>query len=190
MKRTGVARTPLRKSETLRGKIEAQLAALRRTPRLLRSFFKAPVSPIYRLVSNLTGASSAGSIVWYASMVGASPAAGASISASACEVRQPLAAQALRLRSARDRPPANAARLLAHHRAGLRGSERLAFTPRPVDPFARIAEHLPFEASDGRSCESARAIGTGTIVASGTRSSAIGTETTLNLLPFNAIPRP
>jgi len=32
---------------------------------------------------------------------------------------------------------------------GLRGSERLAFTPRPVDPFARIAEHLPFEASDG-----------------------------------------
>src|SRR5260370_10174411 len=42
MKRTGVARTPLRKSETLRGKIETQLAALRTTPGLIRSFFKAP----------------------------------------------------------------------------------------------------------------------------------------------------
>ena len=42
MKRTGVARTPLRKGEKLHDKIEAQLAALKKTPRLLRSFFKAP----------------------------------------------------------------------------------------------------------------------------------------------------
>src|SRR5690606_27486879 len=36
---------------------------------------------------------------------------------SPCEVRQPLAAQALRLRPARDRPPTGAARLPADHRA-------------------------------------------------------------------------
>src|SRR5208337_1020197 len=42
MKRTGVARTPLRKGETLKDKIEAQLAALKKTPRLIRSFFMAP----------------------------------------------------------------------------------------------------------------------------------------------------
>ena len=42
MKRTGVAGTPLRTGEKLRDKIEAQLAALKKTPRLLRSFFKAP----------------------------------------------------------------------------------------------------------------------------------------------------
>jgi hypothetical protein len=32
----------LRKGEHLREKIEAQLAALKRAPRLVRSFFKAP----------------------------------------------------------------------------------------------------------------------------------------------------
>jgi len=42
IKRTGVARTPLRKGEKLRDKIEAQLAALKRAPRLVRSFFRAP----------------------------------------------------------------------------------------------------------------------------------------------------
>jgi hypothetical protein len=42
MKRTGVARAPLRRGETLQEKIEAQLGALKRMPRLIRSFFKAP----------------------------------------------------------------------------------------------------------------------------------------------------
>jgi hypothetical protein len=43
MKRTGVARNPLRKGEQLQEKIEAQLAALKKAPRLIRSFFKAPI---------------------------------------------------------------------------------------------------------------------------------------------------
>ena len=42
MKRTGVARAPLRRCEKLRDKIEAQLAAIKRTPQLVRSFFQAP----------------------------------------------------------------------------------------------------------------------------------------------------
>jgi transposase len=42
MKRTGVARSPLRRGEKLRDKIEAQLAAIKRMPQLVRSFFKAP----------------------------------------------------------------------------------------------------------------------------------------------------
>jgi len=42
MKRTGVARTPLRKGEKLKDKVETQLAALKKTPRLVRSFFMAP----------------------------------------------------------------------------------------------------------------------------------------------------
>ena len=42
MKRTGVARTPLRKGERLQDKIEAQLARLKAAPRLIRSFFRAP----------------------------------------------------------------------------------------------------------------------------------------------------
>ena len=42
MKRTGVARTPLRKGEKLQDKIEAQLAAIRKMPDLVRSFFRAP----------------------------------------------------------------------------------------------------------------------------------------------------
>lgn len=42
VKRTGVARTPLRKGEKLIDKIEAQLATIRRMPQLVRSFFKAP----------------------------------------------------------------------------------------------------------------------------------------------------
>jgi transposase len=42
MKRTGVARTPLRKGESLREKVEAQLATIKSMPRLLRSFFRAP----------------------------------------------------------------------------------------------------------------------------------------------------
>ena len=42
VKRTGVARTPLRKGERLRDKIEAQLAKIKAMPRLVRSFFQAP----------------------------------------------------------------------------------------------------------------------------------------------------
>jgi transposase len=42
MKRTGVARTPLRKGEKLRDKVEAQLEALKRAPAMVRSFFRAP----------------------------------------------------------------------------------------------------------------------------------------------------
>src|ERR1700745_3257543 len=42
MKRTGVARKPLRQGGRVQEKIEAQLAALKKAPRLVRSFFKAP----------------------------------------------------------------------------------------------------------------------------------------------------
>jgi transposase len=42
MKRTGVARSPLRQGEKLADKVEAQLAAIKRLPQLVRSFFQAP----------------------------------------------------------------------------------------------------------------------------------------------------
>ena len=42
MKRTGLARAPLRRGEKLRTKVEAQLAAIKRMPQLVRSFFQAP----------------------------------------------------------------------------------------------------------------------------------------------------
>lgn len=42
VKRTGVARAPLRAGERLRDKIEAQLLAIKNAPRLVRSFFRAP----------------------------------------------------------------------------------------------------------------------------------------------------
>jgi transposase len=42
MKRTGVARAPLRKGEKLVEKIEEQLSKLKRFPQLVRSFFNAP----------------------------------------------------------------------------------------------------------------------------------------------------
>jgi transposase len=42
MKRTGVARNPLRKGERLLDKVEAQLAEIRSLPDLVRSFFRAP----------------------------------------------------------------------------------------------------------------------------------------------------
>jgi transposase len=42
MKRTGVARTPRRRGETLKDKIEAQPARIKRMPQLIRSFFQAP----------------------------------------------------------------------------------------------------------------------------------------------------
>ena len=42
MKRTGVARAPLRRGEKLQENIEAQLGAIRRMPQFMRSFFKAP----------------------------------------------------------------------------------------------------------------------------------------------------
>jgi len=42
MKRTGAARTPLRQSEKLRDKVDAQLEAIKRAPGLVRSFFRAP----------------------------------------------------------------------------------------------------------------------------------------------------
>jgi len=42
MKRSGVARAPLRRGERLSDKIAAQLAAIKRMPHLVRSFFQAP----------------------------------------------------------------------------------------------------------------------------------------------------
>ena len=42
VKRTGVARAPLRRGETLHDKIEAQLSAIKRMPQPIRSFFTAP----------------------------------------------------------------------------------------------------------------------------------------------------
>jgi transposase len=45
VKRTGVARTPLRKGAKLRDKIDAQLTAIKKNPRLVRSFFWLRVSP-------------------------------------------------------------------------------------------------------------------------------------------------
>ena len=48
VKRTGVARTPLRKGEKLGEKIEMQLAAIKKMPGLVRAFFNAQVSPILR----------------------------------------------------------------------------------------------------------------------------------------------
>jgi transposase len=42
MKRSRVARAPLRRGERWRGKIAAQLAATKRTPQLVRSFLQAP----------------------------------------------------------------------------------------------------------------------------------------------------
>jgi transposase len=42
MKRTGVARAPLRRGEKLQAKIDAQLNAIKCMPRLIRSFFKQP----------------------------------------------------------------------------------------------------------------------------------------------------
>jgi transposase len=42
VKRTGVSRTPLRKGEKLSEKIEMQLTAIKKTPNLVRAFFKTP----------------------------------------------------------------------------------------------------------------------------------------------------
>ena len=42
VKRTGTARRPLQRGETLREKIEEQLAKIQKLPSLIRSFFKAP----------------------------------------------------------------------------------------------------------------------------------------------------
>lgn len=42
VKRTSVARTPLRKGERLQAKIEAQLARIKSAPSLIQSFFRAP----------------------------------------------------------------------------------------------------------------------------------------------------
>ena len=42
VKRTGVARRPLRKGEQLAEKIAAQLSLLQQMPNLIRSFFQAP----------------------------------------------------------------------------------------------------------------------------------------------------
>ena len=41
MKRTAMARAPLRRGENLQAEIDAQLSAIKRMPRLMRSFFKA-----------------------------------------------------------------------------------------------------------------------------------------------------
>jgi transposase len=42
IKRTGAARAPLRRGEKLRDKVKAQLAAIKRMPKLVMSFFRAP----------------------------------------------------------------------------------------------------------------------------------------------------
>ena len=42
MKRTAMARAPLRRGENLQAEIDAQLSAIKRMPRLMGSFFKAP----------------------------------------------------------------------------------------------------------------------------------------------------
>ena len=42
VKRTGTARRPLRQGEKLRNRIDAELAAVKRNPKLVRSFFKTP----------------------------------------------------------------------------------------------------------------------------------------------------
>ena len=42
VKRTGVARAPLRKGESLLDKIDTQLAKIKRAPTLVRSFFRVP----------------------------------------------------------------------------------------------------------------------------------------------------
>src|SRR4029078_9745030 len=42
MKRPGVPRPPLRQGEKLQDRITDQLAAIKRVPRLVRSFFQAP----------------------------------------------------------------------------------------------------------------------------------------------------
>ena len=42
VKRTGVARTPLRQGEKLSEKIESQLAGIKNSPNLVRAFFKTP----------------------------------------------------------------------------------------------------------------------------------------------------
>ena len=47
VKRTGVARKPLHKGEKLREKIDAQLAAIKQAPALVRSFFLAPTVAYY-----------------------------------------------------------------------------------------------------------------------------------------------
>ncbi len=51
MKRT-MARSPLQRGEQLQDKIEAQLAAIKRTPALIRSFFLNQYASVTELVSN------------------------------------------------------------------------------------------------------------------------------------------
>ncbi len=42
MKRTGTAKKPLRKGDQLQSRIDADLQAIQRNPKLVRSFFRAP----------------------------------------------------------------------------------------------------------------------------------------------------
>ena len=42
MKRTGTAKKPLRKGDQLQSRIDADLQAIQRDPKLVRSFFRAP----------------------------------------------------------------------------------------------------------------------------------------------------
>ena len=42
LKRTGTARRPMQKGEKLRERVEQALATLKKTPALLRSFFRTP----------------------------------------------------------------------------------------------------------------------------------------------------
>ena len=42
LKRQGVSKKPLRKDESLRGRVQADLARIKSRPALVRSFFRAP----------------------------------------------------------------------------------------------------------------------------------------------------
>ena len=72
------------------------------------------------------------------------------LQSSSRQVRQPLAAEAFRLRPARDRPPR---RRLPGYRLvierSLRGAERLNFTPIPVDPLAAALRRRGLAAAPG-----------------------------------------
>ena len=78
---------------------------------------------------------------------------------SACEVRQPLAAQALRLRHPRHRSPPAAAGLLPAIERAPSGAERLSFKPASIDLPTDGSRRGHASAALGTSCEFPRAIG-------------------------------
>jgi transposase len=42
VKKNGVAKKPLKKNESLRARVDADLSAIKKNPRLVRSFFQTP----------------------------------------------------------------------------------------------------------------------------------------------------